>query len=269
MNAMLAKVGKVIVKNRRMILTVTSMIGVGVTMLVTAKAAVKAKEELDILEEDREDGLVEDDEYKKRKVVIVAKHAAAPVILGGLTCAAVGCNQHIATTEIAGALAGAEYVTKKCEKLEEKLREKLGDEAVDEAKTDICNEQAQEACQNLDMTSIVQIGKGQKLFFDELTGQLLRSDINELKDIAADFNRCELRDNDWICINYWLDYIGLHRMNEYIGETYGFAEKYDKDGLTLRFEPGNFVLPNGETPTIMRIVEHPCTEGDFRSVDTY
>ena len=268
MNAMLTKIGRFAVKNRRIILTVTSMIGVGVTMAVTAKATVKAKEELDILEEDHYDGAIDDDEYKKNKVVIVAKHAAAPVILGALTCAAVGCNQHIATTEIAGALAGAEYVSKKCEKLEEKLREKLGDEAVDDAKKDISKERVEEACKNLDMSSVVQIGQGQTLFFDDLTGQLFRSSVNEMKDLAHDFNNYELRDYDWLCANYWLDYIGLHRMSDQIGEVFGFQEKYDQDGVTLIFEPGEFVLPNGETPTIMKIREHLCTEGDFRSADT-
>lgn len=264
----LLRIGNWAVKNKRMLLTVGSITGVAITMLVTAKSAIKAKEELDILENDYEDEMLDEKSYKKEKAIIIAKNSAGPLACGIMTSVAIGSNQKIATTEIAGALASADYISKKYENLENKLKEKVGEDKVKEAKREITKERCQEAAKNIDLTCVMQIGKGQTLFFDDLSGQLFRSSTGEIKDIVRDFNQYELRDYDWLSANYWLDYFGLHKMSDQIGDTFGFQEKYDQDGLTVYFEPGEFILPNGETPTIMKIRERLCTEGDFRAADT-
>ena len=267
------KAGNWAVKNRRTILTVGSITGVVITIAVTAKESIKWKEEIDILEKDFQDNCLDEKAYKKEKVIITAKHAIGPVLCGAATSVAIGTNQKFATEEIAdttkklaAAVASADYISDKYNKLEEKIKEK-SPEALKQAKKEMAQKKLEEDVQSgrVSKDCIKQVGQGQTLYLDEQSGQLFRSSEGELRELARTFNM-ELKGSDWLSENYRLQHFSLNRMGE-LGDYYGYREYYESDGLTLDFEGGDYIPAIGETPTIMIINEHLCTEGDFRSIE--
>lgn len=268
MKEFLVKAGSWIVKNRRTILTVSTIGGVGVTMLTTVKGTLKAKKELDILEDDFEAGAIEEKDYKKEKAIIVVKNGAIPVACGVATCVGIGTNHKFSTSEIAGAMASVDYISQKYDKLEAKMREKLGEEKTKEIKKEVAQDKIKEDIKSGKITrdTIRQIGKGQQLFIDENSGQIFRSSEGELREKERDFNR-DIKGEDWLSENYRLTFFGLRKMGE-LGEYYGYREWPDCESLTLDFSSGDYIPELGETATLMTIMEHQVTEDDFRSITT-
>lgn len=252
------RMGAGIRKNSPLLLTIGTVLGIGTVIVTTARASIKTKEELDAVKYDamaHGDGTVD----KKEVVKIVIKNCWPVAVSTGATVAMTIGNHKINVARINTATAAYEFYREAYDTYKSKVREKLGDAdaRVIEAET------VKEKVTDIDPTSIRNVGDGNVLFIEGITGQVFRSSVDYIRICEKRFNQ-QLKGEDWISFNEWLAILGLRTMDGNIGDYLGFAEKFDYDGLNITLTSSNEVFPTGETATVLTYGDLLCTEGDFR-----
>jgi len=243
-------------KNSPLLLTIGTVIGVGTVIFTTAKSTIKAKEDIDDLMFDaEEDGTA----VSKKDIAKVIVKDCWPVALAtGATVTMTISNHRINSERIRTATVAYEFYREAYDTYRSKVREKLGETADEDIDNDISYEKAKATFTPL---SIKDTGEGSILFMEYHSGRLLRACPNYIRDCEKQFNQL-MRGSDWLNFNNWLNILGVDMLSDEFGDLLGFREIYDKDSLNVYFDSGDFVLPNGETPTIIKYRDRLCTEDD-------
>jgi hypothetical protein len=249
-------------KHSGIILTISSIIGLGAVAITTSRAAVKADREIcDKIFDAEEEGTVLTNQEKAK---IYLKHYwPVFVAIGGEVFVIIfNHKKNSKKIELATAACGLykdAYVT-----LKEKVREKIGDDAARELDADIVMDKAKQQYPNIDPALIPGSGV---IFVESITGQVFRSSVDEIMREAKRFNE-DLVGMDWLCINEWLGpHLGLNEMDGKIGYNLGFAERYGHDGLNVYFTPSDKLFATGETATAICYDDELVAERDFTTVN--
>ena len=213
--------------------TILTVIGVGLMIggvVVTIIEAPKAKEELDILEEDDE---LSHKEYLKEKAHIIALHywKTASITLGG--AGLIFWGHKISLGRTAAALAAYSISEDKLKKLEDKIIEMDGEKHLQKAKDEINKERIL----NTPPTNeerIIHTGKGELLFMDSITGQKFRSSYEAVRRAINSLNADMLSSIDMtVSLNAWLGYLGCDSVD--IGEKLGWRFEKVGDNIGIDF----------------------------------
>ena len=244
-------------KNSPLILTIGTVLGVGTVIFTTAKSTIKAKEDIDNLKFDaEEDGR----EITKKDVAkILVKDCWPVAVAAGATVTMTIGNHRINSERIKTATVAYEFYREAYETYREKVREKLGEP--EERKIEA--ERVKGKVVGIDPELVPQVGYGNVLFIEGVTGQAFRSSVDYIRQCEKRFNQ-ELKGSDWECFNNWLIILGLRTMDGAVGDYLGFSERFDYDGLNVTLTPSNEVFGTGETATVLTYDDPLCTEGDFR-----
>lgn len=231
------KLGGAVRKNSPLLLTVGTVVGVGGVIFTTIKATRKYDSE------------VEPDMTKKEKAKIAAKSYWPVALTGGATVACAVGAQKINSNRIATATAAYEFTKEAFDTYREKVKEKIGVNGEREARAELAGERLAKEHPDIYADPSLIPGSG-VIFIEEWSGQVFRSSIDDICLEAKRFNE-DLRGSDWLCLNEWLCHLGLNPMGYRIGENLGFGERYDHDGLNLRFTPSDKIFATGETATLI------------------
>ena len=168
-------------------------------------------------------------------------------------------NHRINSERIRTATVAYEFYREAYETYRERVREKLGEP--EERKIEA--ERVKGKVIGIDPELVPQVGYGNVLFIEGITGQAFRSSVDYIRQCEKRFNQ-ELKGSDWECFNNWLIILGLRTMDGAVGDYLGFSERFDYDGLNVTLTPSNEVFGTGETATVLTYDDPLCTEGDFR-----
>lgn len=206
--------------------TICIAVGVGMMAGGTVKAIVevpKAKEEIDILENDDE---LSHKEYLRSKARIILYHywATAGMTLGG--AALIFWGHKISLGRTAAALAAYQMSKDDLKKLEDKIIEMDGEKHLEKAKDEIAKDRIRASTDN----DILLTGKGDILFMDSITGQKFRSNFDAI-DRAVNALNAEIHSDPELTasLNTWLDLLGCK--DSKIGEKLGW--RFNATGMNV------------------------------------
>ena len=202
--------GKLLIKHAPTILTAVGTIGVGIGVILTAKKAPEAKEELQEVKDEWD--AVEDKEKRNKadyifKLVRVgAKHywVVALVISGSIACFWVA--NHISLKRLMSALTAAGLANKSKEELEEKIKELDGEKHLNKIKDEIDKDTIQNNPPK--EGSIVDTGLGMHLCYEPITGRYFYSNIERIKQ-AVITCREYLQKDGYLALNDWFNELRL------------------------------------------------------------
>lgn len=252
----LLRCGKYLKSNSRLLLTIGTVIGVGTVIFTTAKATVKTKEDLEALKESPEDVT------KVDVAKVIVKDCWPVALAAGATITMTIGNHRISSEKIRTATVAYEFYREAYETYREKVREKLGkdEDRVIEAERRVKK-------YDIDPELIQNVGNGNVLFIEGVSGQAFRSSVDYIRQCEKQFNQYELRGADWAPFNNWLCMLELRPMSSAVGDYLGFSERFEHDGLNVTLTPSTEVFGTGETATILTYEDPLCTEGDYRVID--
>lgn len=259
MNERLIRCAKLVKKKSPLLLTIGTILGVGTVIFTTAKASIKTKEEIDELKYDamaHGDGTVE----KKEIAKVVAKNCWPVALASGTTIAMTIGNHKINASRLHTATVAYDFYKEAYETYREKVREKIGEPSRRELEADIAKDKVD---RSLDTSLIRQVGDGNVLFVESITGQAFRSSVDYIRQCEKSFNNY-MHGEDWVSINEWLCELGLRPMDNDIGNYLGFAEQFDIDSINVVLTPSNEVFSTGETATFISYQEPLCVKDDHR-----
>ncbi|MDO4378324.1 MAG: DUF6353 family protein [Erysipelotrichia bacterium] len=194
-------------KNAPTILTVVSVIGVGVTVYETAKVTPKVTE---VLEENKDSKPIE-------KVVKVLPAAAPAVVATTATCASIILANVSAAKRIKELSAACALVVSSLNNWKETVKETVNQETFDELKSKVVEKDLKPT---LDLTCVDRCGyKGTTLCYDKWSGRYFYSDPEFIKLKFAEF-KYKLANNDSMSLNQLYSDLGLEP-NEF-GESFGW-----------------------------------------------
>lgn len=249
-------VKKGVKNNSRIILTVGTIIGIGTVIFTTSKATIKTKDDLEHLYDEKEEVT------KKDIAKVVVKDCWPVAVSAGSTIFMTVANHKISTKKIQTATLAYEFTREAYDTYKQKVREKLGETADREVETEIVKGKMKDIQQN----EIIDLGYGNVLFIEGITGQTFRTSVDYIRQCEKRFNQ-DLKCSDWLCFNDWLSILGLRRMHDSVGDYLGFREVYEHDGLNITLTASNEVIGTGETATILTYEDPLCTEGDYRVIN--
>ena len=251
------RLGGVVRKNSPLLLTIGTVAGVGAIIFTTSKATLKTKADLDKLKEEKEEVT------KKDIAKVVAKDCWPVAISAGTTVAMTVANHKITSDRIQTATAAYEFTKEAYDSYKKKVREKLGETADREVDAEV----AKDKVKDIRPDEITDLGYGNVLFIESVTGQVFRTSVDYIRKCEKQFNCYELKGSDWAPFNNWLIMLGLRPMDSSVGDYLGFQERYEHDGLNVQLTASNEVFGTGETATVLTYEDPLCTEGDYRVID--
>lgn len=251
------RLGGVVRKNSPLLLTIGTVAGVGCIIFTTSKATLNTKADLDKLK-------AEKDEVTKKDIAkVVAKDCWPVALSAGTTVAMTVANHKITTDRINTATAAYEFTKEAYDSYKKKVREKLGENTDREVDAEV----AKDKVKDINPEEITDLGYGNVLFIESVTGQVFRTSVDYIRKAEKDFNQYELKGSDWAPFNNWLIMLGLRPMDQSVGDYLGFRERYEHYGLNIQLTPSNEVFGTGETATVLTYDDPLCTEGDYRVID--
>lgn len=254
--AMAKRLGGAVRKNSPLLLTIGTVAGIGVVIFTTSKATLKTKADLDALKETGEDVT------KKDIAKVIAKDCWPVAVSTGTTVAMTVANHKITADRIKTATAAYEFTREAYDTYKSKVREKLGENADREVETEIVKDKVND----ISPDQISDLGYGNVLFIESVTGQVFRTSVDYIRKCEKQFN-VELKGSDWCSFNNWLRLLGLRSMDDSVGDYLGFSERFEHDGLNVVLTASNEVFGTGETATVLSYEDPLCTEGDYRVID--
>lgn len=254
--ALAKRLGGAVRKNSPLLLTIGTVAGIGTVIFTTSKATLKTKADLDALKETGEDVT------KKDIAKVVAKDCWPVAVSAGTTVAMTVANHKITSDRIKTATAAYEFTREAYDTYKSKVREKLGENADREVETEIVKDKVND----ISPDQISDLGYGNVLFIESVTGQVFRTSVDYIRQCEKQFNQ-ELKGSDWYSFNNWLRMLGLRPMDDSVGDYLGFSERFEHDGLNIVLTASNEVFGTGETATVLSYEDPLCTEGDYRVLD--
>lgn len=162
------------VKHEPEILQAMGLAAGATALVLTATGTVKAVREVD----------EKQPATKADTVKLVAKYYIPAAVAAGTSCAfhIAASRSYIKRNAMLASWGTMMY--EKLNKLEDKNVEVLGDKKANEIKDSIASDEIK----NRSITDVVETGHGHALFFDGLTGQVIRSDYNYIQTVINNLN---------------------------------------------------------------------------------
>lgn len=206
----LAKVGKRFGKSAPGILTGAAVIGVVATAYLVYKATPKIQ---DVLEEKKLELETVGPDEKDAKLAIRREAVkelipvmAPPVISGGLTIGSILLAHRASSRQLAAALAAYDISRNAYNDLKDKTKEVVGEKKAAFIQEEIARDKYREATEK--NVEVVETGKGEVIFLDELSGRKFKSHPEVVKKIINDLN-FKLIDEMYVSLNDLYYELGL------------------------------------------------------------
>lgn len=226
--------------------TICIAIGVGMmaaSVITTIVEAPKAKDEIDILDENED---ITPKAYIKEKTIIIVKHYWPIVIMTVGGSILIFCGHKISLGRTAAALAAYQMSKDDLKRLEDKIVEMDGEKHLEKAKDEIARDRIT-SCDN----DIIQTGKGDILFMDSITGQRFRSNFDAIDRAVNNLNAEIHNDSELTAsLNTWLDLIGCK--NSEIGDKLGWRFSVTGQNVNVKYR----CIKDDDTSEVTHLIEY-------------
>lgn len=138
------------------------------------------------------------------KAKLVIPHVVPPVLIGGVTIAAIIWSNQMSAQKAAALAAAYGMSERQFREYKEKISEKLTGPKEQQVKDEL----AQERADRTPGSGQIVIVEGDVLCFDELTGRYFRSSMEEIRKAVNDTNQ-EILHHDHVSASHFYDLIGL------------------------------------------------------------
>lgn len=217
---------KLITKALPLVLTIVGCVGVAVTGVLSARAAVEADHDIQ-----EEQAKCEEPIGKKEAVKLTWTRYIPAVLSGALTIAAIVASHKLSAKEIAALSATCTYLAANRNKLEEKIRERYGDEELEDIHTEVTKELMSRTVSG--NVSVENTGHGNLLCLDGYSGRYFRSSKEAVDDAIAILN-------DEYCQGEYLSFNDLYRLwgigETHFGNQFGWPGSEDYHCGVIRFK---------------------------------
>lgn len=168
--------------NSPAILSGVAIVGVGVTVFLTAKAAPKAVDILNDFHEREEEG---EDISGVEKMTELAPVIAPPAIAAGVTMGAIFASNKISAERISALTAAYSLSKTMLSEFKEKTKETIGEDNFRKVDT-MVSESAVRRSTNV--SKVTETGHGNDLIYDRLSDRYFRSSANHVQKIVNTAN---------------------------------------------------------------------------------
>lgn len=217
MSGLVGNVVGFVKNNASSILTGGSVLGLVATSVLAVQATPKA---LDIL---ADEGITTPVEAAKR----TWKCYMPAIAIGGLTIASMVWSNHINITRTAALASVYSLSEAKLKGYQRKMLDRLGPKKARIVEDELSKEKMD--ANPLDKNLIESTGKGDTLCYDAMSGRYFRSDVGEIRRVAAKLSR-DMLSESFVTLNELYSELGLKntKMGEHIGWHIddGYMEPY-------------------------------------------
>lgn len=238
-------------KNAGTILTVVSIVGVGVTAIKTGEASVKAAK---IIEE--MNYTHEHPPTTKEKIKAVAPLYIQPAICGAVTVSSIIFTRKVYLRQQAALAAAYSIADTKYKEYREKVKENIGERKEEKLHKELAEEKIKQNPPNENGLNIIRTGDGDVLFVDSLTMRYFYSSYEAVERARLDISAA-VQDDNYVSLNRL--YSALKIPETKIGDLLGWniwqLENLDSR-KTIPLYTGNTI----QTPTPEQL---PCTVIDY------
>lgn len=238
-------------KNAGTILTVTSIIGVGVTAFKTGEASVKAARVLEEMEYTSKTPPT-----TKEKVKAVAPLYISPMVYGAITVSSIIFTRKIYLRQQAALAAAYSIADARYKEYKEKIAETLGDRKEQKVRDEIAQKRVAENPPDPDGMNVVNTGEGDILFVDWLTMRYFYSSYEAVERARLAVS-AKVQDDDYASLNDFYSELGLPQTG--LGDMLGWNIWQIMNGgdkKTLPLDTSRTI----QTPTPE---QRPCTVIDY------
>ena len=202
-------------KNGGLILSIISSLGLGASVIFTAKGAIKANEALKEAEEKSETALT-----TKEKIKIVAPHYALPLsIVIGTTASIFGINA-LDRKYQASLVSSYALVSKAFRKYKDKALELIGEEKCNEIEEEIAKEANREIivpdqvgitaeCLSNQTSIDPDVAEETRLFYDVYSETYFESTLSKVIEAQYHLNRNLVLGYGFVPLSMWYEFLGL------------------------------------------------------------
>lgn len=232
------RAGYFVSKHAPTILTVSGIVGLGITAIFTGQATVVAHETIKKIDDWDDKTFVE-----KAKTVVPIY---IPAITMGVATSACIIGAHTIDTKRTIAAASAYTLSSAAYKeYKSKVEEVLGSRKANDIREQVSQDRVTNSYDPAKIPVFNEMGEHLSLCYDEISGRYFMSSIERLKRIEADLQgeAISLFDN-WITLNDLYDRLGLENIS--IGDDLGWST-INGDRLHIKFDA---VIAPDNTPCI-------------------
>lgn len=249
--------------NAPTILAVVGTIGVGATMIFTAKGAVEAYKKIE--DEEKAEGELE----TKEKVKLAIPYYLLPIALGTGTCICILTGNHLSTKQQASLLAAYTMLGESFREYKQKTIDICGEEKAKEIEKDIAEDYLKDVVPSEDDDI--------PLWYDQFTGRYFNAPVDQIRTAIYKINRNFALDS-YASLNEFLLFCSRETFNDYpeIGEHMGWdmiemCDAYDAPGLWLDISWETVIMDDGLKVNILEYEippfdEDQCTVGEFEGL---
>ena len=215
----------------RSILTIVSVIGVGVTAVLAAVGGMKSKDVIDNAEAG-----IEKSEIKKKVAIRMAPAAVAGIATAGTIIA----SHRLGTKEIVGLTATVGYLFKNRDYYERKMEEMLGKDIVNGVKQKFVDEyhkEIEEGLSKKEKFPAEETGKGNLLCYEAHFGRWFRSNKRDVDEAIRAFKLRaegdEENEREPMAYNDLYNLLGI--AESHVGNLYGWPASEDFREPEIKF----------------------------------
>ena len=261
-----------LVKKSPTILTTVGVIAMAAGTITAIVEAPKAKEEIEAVETDPE---LSHKDYIKAKSKVIINHywPTAVLTLGG--AGIIFWGHKISLGRTAAALAAYQMSKDDLKKLENKIVETDGEKKLNKMKNSILKDEVGTGPNDISMA--YNTGHGNTLFYDPIGRRYFLSDIEFIRQQAAEFNfhlakQIKISKKAVMSLNDWYEFIDLEPLDgeidgkkvcNNIGKDLGWRNRL----LDLKFD--SILMSNNEHCTVMGYSKNGGPEWDLDISDDY
>lgn len=211
-NELLSKLGQragiILKKNSSLLLSIGSSVGVVLTGVTSAAAALHARQKLLTIEEEKNDALT-----TKETLITAAPYYILPAAIAGATIGTIFCNHALNQKRKIALISACALLSTKFNEFKDKVNELYG-ESASKMVTDAINIEKASA-QVHDCTQ----GEN-KLCYEPISGRLFERAENEVLQAEYHFNRNFIL-RGYASLNEFYDFLGLEHIPE--GDALGWS----------------------------------------------
>lgn len=204
-----ARTGLFLKKNASLLFSIGSSVGVVLTGVTSATAALQARQKLLLTEEVKDDTLT-----TKETLITAAPYYILPTTIASVTIASIFCNHNLNQKEKLALISACALLTTKFEEFKSKANELYGENATKMITDAINIEKASAQAPYFK-------NEETKLFYEPISGRLFERTENEVLLAEYHFNR-NFALRDYACLNEFYEFLGLEKIPE--GDILGWSK---------------------------------------------